>query len=152
MTLYYRRIETGDVDALFDVRANTRQNPISRERLAGVGVTPRSMIDGFNAGDFCGWVSVSEHRIVGFCAGLFETGEVLALAVLPDHEGQGAGKQLLGGVVDDLQVNGATRIWLSADSNATVRAHGFYRRLGWLPTGEVLENGDEILALSGSPE
>lgn len=67
------------------------------------------------------------------------------LAVLPDFEGQGVGKKLLSNVVDQLQRNGANSIWLAADSNASVRAHGFYRRLGWLPTGAVLENGDEVL-------
>jgi hypothetical protein len=34
-----------------------------------------------------------------------------------------------------------------ASADPTVRAHGFYRALGWRPTGERTANGDEILEL-----
>lgn len=148
--LQYRKTQNNDVEALFDVRSKTRENPISRARLAEVGVTPVSMIEGLESGELCGWVCLSDSSVVGFCTGHIATGKVLVLAVLPAFEGQGIGKQLLGRVVEDLQQTGARLIWLSADSNSGIRAHGFYRQLGWVPSGEVLENGDEILELRSS--
>lgn len=148
--LKYRHTQTHHVDALFEVRSNTRDNPISKVRLAEMGVTPASMREGLESGALCSWVCTTNAQVVGFCTGHIATGEVLVLAVLPAFEGQGVGKQLLGRVVAELQQLGARLIWLSADSNSAVRAHGFYRKLGWRPTGDVLENGDEILVLSAS--
>lgn len=145
--LQYRKTRNTDVEALFDVRGKTRENPIPKARLAEMGITPASMIEGLESGELLGWVCLSDSSVVGFCTGHIATGEVLVLAVLPAFEGQGIGKQLLSRVVADLQQAGANRIWLSADSNSAVRAHGFYRRMGWRPSGEVLANGDEILEL-----
>ncbi len=150
MTLEFRKTQNNDVEALFDVRSKTRENPISKARLAEMGVTPASMVEGLEAGELCGWVCLSGSSVVGFCTGHIATGEVLVLAVLPAFEGQGIGKQLLGRVVADLQQAGAKLLWLSADSNSAIRAHGFYRQLGWVPSGEVLENGDEVLVLNAT--
>ena len=88
--------------------------------------------------------------MVGFCTGQISTGKVLVLAVLPAFEGLGVGKQLLGKVVAKLLQSGKNPVWLAADSNSAVSAHGFYRRLGWEPIGQVLENGDEILEYRGA--
>lgn len=148
--LQFRKTQNNDVEALFDVRGKTRENPIPKARLAEMGVTPASMVEGLESGELLGWVCLSDSSVVGFCTGHIATGEVLVLAVLPAFEGQGIGKQLLGKVVADLQQAGANLIWLSADSNSAIRAHGFYRQLGWRPSGEVLENGDEILVLSAT--
>lgn len=147
MALHFRKTQSNDVSGLFEVRGKTRDNPISKQQLAQMGITHAAVVEGLESGELYGWVCVNQDSVVGFCTGDMATGEVLALAVLPGFEGQGVGKRLLGNVVDQLQSNGANPVWLAADSNARVRAHGFYRRLGWLPTGDVLENGDEILAL-----
>ena len=71
----------------------------------------------------------------------------MVLAVLPDFEGLGVGRRLLSFVVGWLRAMGAQRVWLAASSDPGVRAHGFYRSLGWRPNGERLDNGDEILEL-----
>src|SRR5258705_8572345 len=75
--------------SLFDVRGATRENAISRERLAALGITPTSVAEHLAAGATRGWVCVSESRIVGFCIGELATGEVLVLAVLAHVEGGG---------------------------------------------------------------
>lgn len=146
MPLQYRETQSIDVDPLFAVRAQTRDNPMSIERLAQLGITPASIRQGFDGGDLCGWVALADKTIVGFCNGDLNTGEVLVLALLPEFEGRGIGRQLLGFVVEALKRQGHKAIWLAADSNPGVRAHGFYRKLGWAPTGERLENGDEVLS------
>ena len=150
MSLCFRETRCDDVDELFDVRSKTRENPISRTRLAQLGITHASSVEGFESGDLYGWVCVSHEKVVGFCTGQSSSGKVLVLAVLPAFEGLGVGKQLLGKVVAKLLQSGKNPVWLAADSNSAVRAHGFYRRLGWEPIGQVLENGDEILEYRGA--
>jgi GNAT superfamily N-acetyltransferase len=94
-----------------------------------------------------GWACFHDSVLVGFCDGDGETGEVLVLAVLPEYEGKGIGKTLLSRVVEWLQSVGFNQPWLAASPDPSIRAHGFYRSLGWQPNGRSLENGDEILQL-----
>lgn len=147
MGLEFRETRLTDIDALFDLRGCTRQNPLSREALAQLGITPESTAKDLTAGNIWGAVCTHDNQIVGFCTGDVHTGEILVLAVLPDYEGRGVGRQLLSRVIDRLQAAGARRIWLVASADPTVRAHGFYRALGWLPTSQQTTNGDEILDL-----
>ena len=74
----------------------------------------------------------------------------MVLAVLPEYEARGIGSRLLTLVVEWLRSCGHDRIWLAASPKPEVRAYGFYRSLGWHPTGERLQNGDEILVLAQS--
>lgn len=145
--LEFRDTLLSDIDALFEVRGRTRQNPLSRSDLAQLGITPQSTAAALNRGTLVGSVCTSNARVVGFCSGDVNTGEILVLAVLSDFEGHGIGRQLLTRVVSRLQTAGAQRLWLAAAADPTVRAHGFYRALGWRPTGERIDNGDEILEL-----
>lgn len=148
MVFNYRHTKPEDIERLFYIRANTGENPISESRLAEMGITKTAVLDGLALGTLCGWVCESGDDIVGFCQGDLTSGEVLVLALLPEFEGRGIGRKLLGRVVEALKQHGYTKIWLAADSNPDVRAHGFYRKLGWLPNGEQREYGDEILVLN----
>jgi ribosomal protein S18 acetylase RimI-like enzyme len=145
MELEFRQTELGDILELFSVRARTRQNPISQEGLAALGITPESIAASMVDRSLIGWVCVGHSGVIGFCSGDSETGEVLVVAVLPDYEGNGIGKRLLTEVVEGLQSAGCSRLWLAASPHPSIRANGFYRWLGWQPTGQRLENGDEIL-------
>jgi ribosomal protein S18 acetylase RimI-like enzyme len=71
----------------------TRQNAISREGLAALGITPTSVAENLAAGRTRGWVCAHESRLVGFCIAQGSSGEVLVLAVLPDFEGRGYGRR-----------------------------------------------------------
>lgn len=150
MSHQYRKTQPQDIHQLFDVRARTRENPISPERLATLGITPDSTEEALNNGDIVSWVCIAEDRVIGFCSGDVHSGEVLVLAVLPEFESQGIGKTLLLKVTDELIQQEHDSLWLAADSNPQVRSHGFYRKLGWQPTGRTLDNGDEILTLSAT--
>ena len=148
--LVIRETRESDIGSLFDVRARTRENPISRERLARMGITPASTAAALRSGAEAGWVCVDGTEVIGFCGVDAAGGEVLVLAVLPAYEGRGVGRRLLAHAAGWLRARGAGRIWLAASPDPAVRAHGFYRAQGWRPTGERQANGDEILVLDGA--
>ena len=148
MDLVFRETQVGDIEAMFRVRARTRQNPASKELLATLGITPASSASDLESGKMKGWGCFHDDALVGFCNGDSTTGEVLVLAVLPEYEGHGIGTRLLSQVVEWLRSMGFQQPWLAASPDPRIRAHGFYRALGWQPSGRALENGDEILKLS----
>jgi GNAT superfamily N-acetyltransferase len=143
----FREISARDLDELFVVRAATRQNAMSKERLAELGITPASIGAALAAGTTKGWVGVCDSRIVGFCMGDRVNGEVLVLAVLPDFEGRGIGSTLLSTAVDWLRSFNPPRVWLGASADPQTRSYGFYRAAGWRPVGEIDAHGDEVLVL-----
>jgi ribosomal protein S18 acetylase RimI-like enzyme len=143
----FRQTLPSDVPALFEVRARTRENGMSPQQLLEIGITPESVAADIASGKVTSWICLDESKPVGFCNGDVETGEVLVLAVLADYEGKGIGKRLLAAVVEALRSAGCDKIWLAASSNPAVRSHGFYRYLGWRPTGQHTANGEEILRL-----
>jgi GNAT superfamily N-acetyltransferase len=143
----FRPTVPDDVDALFEVRSRTREHGLSKQQLAEIGVTPESVAADIVSGKVKSWICWDGSAPVGFCNGDSETGEVLVLAVLADYEGRGIGKRLLASVVEALRAAGCGTLWLAASSNPAARSHGFYRHLGWRPTGRKLENGEEILTL-----
>jgi GNAT superfamily N-acetyltransferase len=145
MDLVFRETLPSDIEGLFSVRARTRESPTSREGLASIGVTAESIAQQMASGRIKGWVCLHESTLVGFCNGEAETGEVIVLAVLPDYERRGIGTYLLSRVVEWLRSVGSNTIWLAASPDARIRAHGFYRFLGWRPNGKKQQNGDEIL-------
>jgi ribosomal protein S18 acetylase RimI-like enzyme len=92
-------------------------------------------------------VCTYDERIVGYCFGDKHTGEIVVLAVLPQYEGCGIGKALLLQIVEDLRSFGYRRLFLSCSGDSSHRSYGFYRHLGWRPTGSFDVNDDEILEL-----
>ncbi|BCL75351.1 N-acetyltransferase GCN5 [Jeongeupia sp. HS-3] len=146
--MHFRETRVDDLPELFALRAQTRENALSIEELAGYGITPESSAETLRAGSVKGWLCEVDGRIVGFASGDRDSGEMLVLAVLPDHEGCGIGQALLQHVVGWLQSLGHARIWLVANPDPAVRAHGFYRHCGWHATGEII-NGEEVMEYRG---
>jgi ribosomal protein S18 acetylase RimI-like enzyme len=145
MTLTFREAQPRDIADMFELRARTRENPISPEDLALLGITPESSAASIASGSTSCWVCLNDASLVGFSSGDHATGEILVVAVSPDFEGEGIGKRLLNSVVESLQSRGCARLWLAASPDPGLRSHGFYRHLGWQPTGQMNANGDEIL-------
>ena len=75
-----------------------------------------------------------------------DTGEMLAVAVLPEYENQGIGKRLMNLIQDWLFSHGHQEIWLLENQDPNIRACGFYRKVGWAPAG-FHESGNQILKL-----
>jgi ribosomal protein S18 acetylase RimI-like enzyme len=149
MPLTFRKTQYRDIPDMFALRARTRENPISREELALLGITPESTAASLASGRTSSWVCLHCSSLVGFSTGDNTSGEILVVAVSPEFEGRGIGKKLLRSVVESLRSAGCNRLWLAASSDPNVRSHGFYRYLGWQPTGQSDANGDEIL--EGTP-
>lgn len=146
--MHFRPTLPADIDQTFSVRAATRQNPLTVEQLAAWGITPGIVREKYESGTWIGRVCEIESRIIGFCTGCIESGEIIVLAVRPEYEGRGIGSRLLTEVLQAMREFDVRSFWLSASPDPSIRAHGFYRAQGWVAKGESLENGDEILVLA----
>jgi len=147
MHLTHRPAVPDDAAACIHLRGRTRQNAIRAERLAALGITPASWADGIRSGATPGHVCLQGTVLLGCCFGDRDTGEVVVLALLPEVEGLGLGRDLLGRMVAQLAGLGWRRLFLGCSTDPASRSHGFYRHLGWQPTGRLDAHGDEILAL-----
>jgi GNAT superfamily N-acetyltransferase len=145
MPLQLRIANPGDIAACMVLRGQTRENAIPAERLAERGITVASWAGDVQAGALPGYVCTDDDRIVGYCFGDVASGEVVVLALLPAWEERGIGRRLLDLVVRRLAGAGHERLFLGCSADAATRSHGFYRHLGWVPTGRFDRAGDEIL-------
>lgn len=116
-----------DVEAIFHVRTSVRENALTVTELAALGITPAS-IDAAITQAPCAWVAERDGEVVGFAMVDLPEACLFAVFVLPEHEGQGVGRQLM-------QVSEAALflhhpvIWLETD--AASKAAAVYRHLGW---------------------
>lgn len=146
MNLHYRPAHPDDAAACIDLRGRTRENAFSAEDLRALGITRESWSDGIRDGALPGVVALADGELAGYCFGDRDSGEIMVLALLPAYEGRGIGRALLDQVMGMLRALGHERLFLSCAADPGVRSHGFYRRLGWVPTGEIDPAGDEVLA------
>jgi len=147
MVMEFRPTRLADIGETYGIRASTRQNPIPETELISAGFTPQAVAGRYASGEYVGWVCETEKRLVGFAAGNTLTGEIIVIAVLPEYEGKRVGKTLLTLLVESLVAKGCARLWLEASPDPEIRAHGFYRANGWVPSGIKAGNGDEVLEL-----
>ena len=140
-----------DIASCIDIRGRTRENAITASRLAELGITEASWSDQVRQGELLGVVVEDEAGLAGYCFGDIATGEIVVLALLPSHEGLGLGRQLLALTVDHLKALGHSRLFLGCSDNPAHRSWGFYRCLGWSPSGQRDGFGDEIVELGSSP-
>ena len=145
--LKYRLASPEDAAECVLVRGRTRQNAVSEDWLRSIGITPESWAENIRSGAILGHVCVIDKNIVGFCFGDRETAEIEVLAVLPDIENCGVGRELLERTCRDLSNLGHVRLFLGCSPDPASRSHGFYRHLGWRTTGVFDNRGDEILEI-----
>lgn len=146
-TISFRKAVPADAATCIEIRALTRENAFSEEQLRALGITVDTWSEGIRDGSAPGYVCCVDDRMIGYCFGDRDSGEVVVLALLPGFEGKGIGKQLLQLVVDDFRATGFKRLFLGCSTDAAARSYGFYRHLGWVSTGELDDAGDEILEI-----
>jgi GNAT superfamily N-acetyltransferase len=142
MPVWVREAGEDDVELLFDIRTSVRENHQSREELASLGITAESVAR-MLATEAKAWIRGIDSQAVGFAMANQYDRTVFALFVRPEHEGRGAGRALLKASEQWLFGRGLSDIWLSTGRDPTLRAHGFYRRMGWQPSGSS-EDGSII--------
>jgi GNAT superfamily N-acetyltransferase len=145
MNLSFRIAKSTDLNRCTAIRGLTRDNALDKDTLEAIGVTEENWAPKMHDGIYVGFVAEDQNEVVAFCFGDTQTGEVMVLAVLPGFEGTGVGRKLLSLIVDKLLSSGFSELWLAASADPKIRAHGFYRHLGWQPTQTFDDNGDEIL-------
>lgn len=135
-----------------DISPAAEERSSSRELLLRLGIKlAPSRADLLN-GCVRLWECVDGSQVVGHGAGDARTGEVLVLDVHHNYQGRGIGRQLLSLIVSWLRAEGVQRIWLAAPSDRQLRAFGFYRALGWRPTGVHVNSGNEVLELPAAAQ
>jgi ribosomal protein S18 acetylase RimI-like enzyme len=151
MKLRYRQITPADLPAVFSVRLSTIENAITmRELEDDYGITLDSLAKAMSS-HVKGWLCEDSEVVVGFAMGDRLNGEVQVVAVLPEYERNGIGKSLLTKVQNWLLSEGHEEIWLGSNPDPTIRAYGFYRKLGWQATGRM-KGYDEIMVFRPDKE
>ena len=122
-----RPATVADVDAMFNIRTSVRENALTVEELAQIGVTPETIASAIGDAP-CAWVAEVQGEAVGFAMVDLETACLFAAFVLPEHEGQGIGRRLIQ-VCEEALFERHAVAWLETASSS--RAAGVYRALGW---------------------
>ena len=137
MPLSIRPANPTDIDTLFDIRTSVRENHLSREQMARLGITPQVLAEAIESAP-CAWIAEIDGVPGGFAMVDTDEGELFALFVRPECEGLGMGRLLLAAAEEQLfREHG--NIWLVTDGGDGIRANAFYRRHGWQFAGRVDE-------------
>ncbi len=122
-----------DIDGIFHVRTSVRENALSLDALAALGITPASIAQMVQDAP-CAWVACDGPTVVGFSMVDLDEGALFAAFVLPSHEGRGIGKALVAPAEHALFARHPVA-WLETARGS--RAEGFYRRLGWGQASDI---------------
>jgi GNAT superfamily N-acetyltransferase len=136
--------DSADMAAITHIRTAVVENHLSVEQMAAVGITPESIARLLRTSGRA-WIGAIGGVDAGFAIADAAEATVFGMFVLPSHEGRGLGRRLMAAAEAWLFASGCRALWLSTDSDPKVRAHGFYRRLGWAPDGMTV-------GVDGSPE
>lgn len=127
MMITIRDAAERDIPAIFEVRTSVRENHLSVEQMAELGITHQTVLEALRAAP-CIWVAVEEDHVVGFSMADAEDACVFAAFVRPEWAGQGIGRRLMERA-EAFLFERHNSIWLNTDGASS--AAGFYEELGW---------------------
>jgi GNAT superfamily N-acetyltransferase len=136
--------ESADMAAMTRIRTSVSENLLSVEQLSELGITAESVAALLRTTGR-GWIASLGGVDAGFAIADAAEATIYGMFVLPSHEGRGIGRRLMAEAEAWLFAAGCAELWLGTDADPAVRAHGFYRRLGWIADGETL-------GIDGMPE
>jgi len=139
----YRLIELPDIPDLFAIRTATDENNLSLKQLADLDITPETVRQKLLS-SYQGWLCWAGGRTVGFAMGNRLTGELWVIAVIPDYVKKGIGARLLQLTEEWLGQCGCRRLWLTTDTDPSLRAYSFYLKHGW--KDDRIEDGLRYMA------
>lgn len=120
----FRAATEADIPSMSDVRLAVQEN-----RLSDPTRITRQMYADYLDRLGRTWVCEAGGRIIGFSSATAADSSIWALFVLPEYEGQGAGKALLKLATDWLFSQGNDKVTLG--TAADTRADRFYLAQGW---------------------
>lgn len=128
-----RDLKITDVEAIYEINKEALGYTFSPEKtasqLAKLSQDPHHYLLGFedsNSHDLLGYVHAEVYESLYSQPGF----NILALAVQPDHQGQGIGKNLLEGLEKEAKRCGYGFIRLNS-ANHRLAAHAFYEKVGY---------------------
>ena len=130
-----RQATRKDIPGMHVVRLAVRENRLTTSAITEEHYVPAIETTGR------GWVIEKQGEVIAFAVGNSSTGNIWALFVHPNHEGQGHGKALQKIMVNWLFEQGLTRLYLGTEPKT--RAQGFYEASGWTYAGQDT-NGEAI--------
>ena len=133
MTITIRDAAEADIPAIFEVRTSVRENHLSVEQMAEMGITNETIRQALR-NEPCIWVAESEDNIVGFSMADAADACVFAAFVRPEWAGRGIGRRLMERA-EAFLFERHSSIWLHTDGSS--RAASFYERLGWTRMPDV---------------
>lgn len=123
-----REALVSDIEAIHVVRTSVKENRLSNpNRISFNDYDEMLTLKGK------GWVFEVNNKIVGFAVADATIGNIWALFILPDFEGQGIGKILFSTMVKWLFSRNIAKLWLTTDPKS--RAYDFYTKAGWKDVG-----------------
>ena len=136
--MFIREAAIKDIPAMHRIRVAVKENVLSNP----VAVQEHDYI--LYVKNHAAWVCEDSEHIKGFAIVDSELGEVWALFVDPDFEGNGIGSQLHDTMVDAYFATGQTELILGTEPRT--RAEAFYRHKGWRQIGNK-SNGEIIFKM-----
>jgi ribosomal protein S18 acetylase RimI-like enzyme len=124
-----------DVPELFEVRTSVRENLLTMEEMATLGITHASLTAMIESGTARAWCVESDDKIVGFSMAEQNEREIFALFILPEYEGRGFGSALLENAVNWLLQASQESIRLNVEPGT--HAFSFYKKRGWREIGSA---------------
>lgn len=127
--------QIADLPDITRIRTSVRENHLSVEQMAAIGITHESIAAEMREGHLGCWVALDGGALVGFSMADRRDGNLFALFMDAAHEGKGHGSALLAAGEEWLGAAGHAQVRLSTGRDT--RAFAFYLRRGWRETGET---------------
>ncbi|MTJ84131.1 MAG: GNAT family N-acetyltransferase [Telmatospirillum sp.] len=132
----YRTAVPADIPACLEIKGRVLEKTFSEAAFQELAVATETWRRRVRDDSFPGVVACSGGEVIGYCFGEKMTGEIVVLSLLPEFEGLGVGRTLLRMVADAFRDRGFGKLFCGCPTDRTSRAWGFFRYLGWKPTGK----------------